>query len=404
MKKFFFFNIAAWILVVSISFFWNFKNAQQQHADIALQSARSLFNLIVTTREWNARHNGVYVQVTATTQPNPYLRDADRDITIDQNRVLTKINPAFMTREISELSSQNQGFQFHITSLNPLNPHNVATDREKEALQSFQAGKIEIGSFIVDKQNTSFFYMAPLLTTQSCLHCHAQQGYQVGDIRGGISVTLPSISEVSIGPLLIAHCIIGILGIAGIVFFGMKLTNAYAIVQEQAIMDSLTKIPNRRYFSIKIVEEFQRSRRKGEILSVLMCDVDHFKRYNDTYGHNEGDECLLKVAQALKSSLVRPGDFCARYGGEEFIIILPDTPAAGALLIAEKLLKNIRALQISHMSSPLLQFVTVSIGIASTDQYTPDGHEELVKWADSALYSAKANGRNCTFHYTNNMS
>jgi diguanylate cyclase (GGDEF)-like protein len=402
MKKFFFFNLAVWALVVSLSFFWNYKIAQRQHADLALQSARSLFYLIVITREWNALHNGVYVQVTDKTQPNPYLQDADRDIKVDENRTLTKINPAFMTRELSELSSQYQGVQFHITSLNPLNPQNAATDREKEALQSFQLGKIERSSFSEGKQKGSFFYMAPLITTKACLHCHAQQGYQVGDIRGGISITLPSHSEWSIGPLLLAHCVIGILGLAGIVYFGMKLNNAYAIIQEQAIMDSLTKIPNRRYFSIKIVEEFQRSRRKGEILSVLMCDVDHFKKYNDTYGHNEGDECLVKVAQALKSSLVRPGDFCARYGGEEFIIILPDTTAAGALLIAEKLLKNIRALEINHMSSPPLQFVTVSVGTASTDQFAPDCHEELIKWADSALYSAKKNGRNCAIQYTNN--
>jgi diguanylate cyclase (GGDEF)-like protein len=405
MKRFFFFNIGAWVLVVSLSFFWNFKNTKQQQADIALQSARSFFNLIVITREWNARHNGVYVPVTATTQPNPYLEDTDRDIKIDQNQMLTKINPAFMTREISELSSQYQGVQFHLTSLMPLNPHNVATEREKEALQSFQDGKNESGYFIRSKQEPSFFYMAPLITTQACLHCHAQQGYKIGDVRGGISVTLPSLSEMSIGPLLIAHCLIGILGIAGIVFFGIRLNDAYNIVKRHAAIDALTGIPNRRSFSRRFLEEFQRSRRKGEPLSVLFCDIDNFKGYNDTYGHNAGDVCLHRTAQAIRKSLERPGDFCARYGGEEFVVILPDTNSAGALSIAERLLKNVRDLQMSHKHSPPSYFITLSIGTATTDRNARSlSHEELIKQADTALYVAKKNGKNCAVQYTIDVS
>jgi diguanylate cyclase (GGDEF)-like protein len=400
MRRFFFLNIGAWVLVVSLSFFWNFKNAQQQQADIALQSARSFFNLIVITREWNARHNGVYVPVTATSQPNPYLEDADRDIKTDQNRMLTKINPAFMTRQISEVSSQYQGVQFHITSLMPLNPHNKATEREKEALQSFQAGKKESGYFIKNQSDPTFFYMAPLITTQACLPCHAQQGYKQGDIRGGISITIPSLTEMSIAPLLVAHGLIGILGIAGIVFFSKKLNEAYALVEQQATIDALTGIPNRRSFSQKILEEFQRSRRKGEPLSMLFCDIDNFKGYNDTYGHSAGDLCLHRTAQTIRKSLERPGDFCARYGGEEFVVILPDTNSAGALAIAEKLLENVRGLQISHRQSLPLQRITLSIGTATTDRNMPDcSHEELLKQADTALYDAKKTGKNCVVQY-----
>jgi len=307
-----------------------------------------------------------------------------------------------MTRQISEISSQYQGVQFHITSLKPLNPHNVATERETKALQSFQEGQQESGYFIKNKQETAFFYMAPLLTTQACLQCHAGQGYKVGDIRGGISVTLPSLTEMSVGPLLIAHAFIGMLGVAGIIFFGIRLNAAYMAVKRQATIDALTGIPNRRSFSRKVLEEFQRSRRKGEPLSILFCDIDNFKGYNDTYGHNAGDQCLQKIAQTIRRSLERPGDFCARYGGEEFVVVLPDTDCSGAASIAEKILRNIRALQINHRHSLPSRFITLSIGTSTTNlNISSLSHEELIKQADNALYKAKEAGKDCVVQYKN---
>ena len=405
MKNFFYLNIGAWVLVVLVSLGWNIKNIQQQRIDIAFQSARNFFDQIVITREWNAGHQNVYVPITATSQPNPYLKDADRDLLISQDLTLTKINPAYMTREISEISSRYKGIQFHITSLKPLNPGNTATDRENEALISFQEGKKETGYFIKGRPHASFFYMAPLVTTESCLLCHAQQGYKVGDIRGGISVTLPSLIELSIGPVVIAHFLIGILGIAGIIFFGKKLDDAYTIVKQHAAIDALTGIPNRRTFIQKILEEFKRSKRKNEPLSVLFCDIDNFKGYNDTYGHTAGDDCLNRIAQIIKMSLERPGDFCARYGGEEFVVILPDTPSAGALSIAERILQNTRDLQISHRHSTPSPFITLSIGTATLDRNSLCfSDEELIKQADTALYGAKKTGKNRAVQYTTDLS
>ena len=157
MKNFFYLNIGAWVVVVLVSLGWNIKNIQRQRIDIAFQSARSFFDQIVITREWNAGHQSVYVPVTATSQPNPYLKDADRDLRISRDLTLTKINPAYMTREISEISVRYKGIQFHITSLKPLNPGNTPTDREKEALISFQEGKKETGYFIKGRPDASFF-------------------------------------------------------------------------------------------------------------------------------------------------------------------------------------------------------------------------------------------------------
>ncbi len=125
-----------------------------------------------------------------------------------------------------------------------------------------------------------------------------------------------------------------------------------------------------------------------------MCDVDNFKAYNDTYGHSSGDQCLIKVAQTIKTSLKRPDDFCARYGGEEFVIILPSESLDGAMHVAETIRSNIEKMGISHKKSFPAQIVTLSLGVTTLEGTTLASHEELIKHADMALYKAKEQGRN----------
>ncbi len=130
-----------------------------------------------------------------------------------------------------------------------------------------------------------------------------------------------------------------------------------------------------------------------------MCDVDNFKAYNDTYGHGSGDQCLKKVAQMIKSSLERPGDFCARYGGEEFVVLLPNTALDGAMHIAEIVRSNIEEMGLLHEKSLPKQVVTLSLGVATSEGITFVTHEDLIKHADMALYKAKELGRNQTQSY-----
>ena len=383
-----------WTLLMAVSFAWNYSQEQQAHEELALQTARSFFEHILITRRWNAQHGGVYVPVTKTTLPNPNLQVPMREIKVNDSLTLTKINPAFMTREISEVSMAQEGIQFHITSLRPLRPENKATAQEEVFLKEFETGVKEAGLFIEKNGTTSFFYMAPLKTEKACLPCHEKQGYKEGDIRGGISVTLPFMANTSFGALLLAHIGIALTGLLGIFISGLRLDRAYAIIQRQAIIDSLTGISNRHWFSEHIVTEFERSNRDKGPLSVIMCDIDHFKRYNDTYGHGSGDKCLRQVAQEIKKSLTRPGDFCARYGGEEFVVILPDTSHNGALHVAERIRLNILELQILHEKSSPLPVVSLSLGVTTSTDQPLVSHEELLKNADTALYQAKANGRN----------
>lgn len=386
---------SAWIIIMIASFVWNHTNAVRNNRRIAFQTARSFFDQLVVQREWNAKHGGVYVPVTNDTQPNPYLDIPLRDIDINEDLKLTKINPAFMTRQISEIATKRQGVHFHITSLKPIRPANRPTPREEMALEAFERGMKEVGevSKSVANRDGSFFYMAPLKTKEACLGCHAKQGYKKGDIRGGISVTLPFSPRIPILPLAVGHIGIGLAGMLLIVIFGRKLDKAYQEIQRQSLFDSLTLIPNRRSFSERIIQEFKNSQRENHPLSVIIGDIDNFKNYNDLYGHKAGDECLKQAAGAIQDAMKRPSDFCARYGGEEFSIILPNTDSDGALNLAEEIRRNVLSLTIPHGKSSASNVVSISLGVATSNEEVAS-YEDLMKLADRALYAAKEKGRN----------
>jgi len=161
-----------------------------------------------------------------------------------------------------------------------------------------------------------------------------------------------------------------------------------------ASQDGLTQIANRRYFNEYLNKEWHRLAREKDSLGLILCDIDYFKRYNDSYGHIAGDACLKQVAQSIKRCAKRPADLAARYGGEEFAIILPHTDLDGALSVAKALLAAITKLKIPHDQSTVSSFVTLSVGVSCT---TPDQDKfqpELIETADKALYQAKKAGRN----------
>ncbi len=161
-----------------------------------------------------------------------------------------------------------------------------------------------------------------------------------------------------------------------------------------SVQDGLTKIPNRRKFDDFLSIEWERHQREKNELTVIICDIDFFKFYNDTYGHQEGDDCLIKVAKAIKNTIFRPADLAARYGGEEFAVVLPQTNADGALKVAENLNKCIENLRLEHTSSKIAEYVTLSVGASSTIPNSDTSFEDLLQKADEALYEAKDTGRN----------
>lgn len=166
------------------------------------------------------------------------------------------------------------------------------------------------------------------------------------------------------------------------------------LLESMAMLDGLTNIPNRRRFNEALDVEWKRALRSNFSLAVIMLDIDFFKNYNDHYGHGAGDACLKKVALALAATASRPGDLVARYGGEEFIVLLPETDAEGARLLAEQLRSQVEALQIAHAHSSVSPGVTVSVGYASIRPDPTRKESELLDTADQMLYRAKELGRN----------
>ena len=174
-----------------------------------------------------------------------------------------------------------------------------------------------------------------------------------------------------------------------------KLQAANQELARLASSDSLTQLANRRRFDEYLAKEWRRLEREKAPLSLIICDVDFFKIYNDTYGHQAGDFCLQEVAIAIRQAVRRPADLVARYGGEEFAIILPRTPIDGAFHVAETIRQNVIGLKLSHSGSAISQYVTISIGITSTVPHHRGWPAKLIEAADKALYQAKQAGRNC---------
>ncbi len=165
-------------------------------------------------------------------------------------------------------------------------------------------------------------------------------------------------------------------------------------LKDLAEVDPMTGIANRRSFDQVLDEEWRRARRRGYNLAMLMCDIDYFKPYNDSFGHQQGDQCIKQVAQSMKHMVHRPGDLVARYGGEEFAVVLPALDREEAANIARVICQGVRDLRIPHPMSLANEFVTISVGVAAV---VPNEHLEaadLVGFADEALYHAKKNGRN----------
>lgn len=176
---------------VLASFVLDWRQADASMASVARERGAALFRLVELARDWNARHGGVYVPVTEATPPNPYLEHPRRDLVTREGIALTMINPAYMTRQIAEIARQADGIQLHLTSLKPIRPANVPDAWEAAALRRFEAGLAEVIELIPGAP-PAHRYMAPLRVTESCLQCHQGQGYVPGQVRGGISVTMPA--------------------------------------------------------------------------------------------------------------------------------------------------------------------------------------------------------------------
>ncbi|MCP4074577.1 MAG: diguanylate cyclase [Gammaproteobacteria bacterium] len=404
----------AWTALVVWLLATNIERIKTTNMEIARNSAQNFFQIVELTRLWNAGHGGVYVPITAQTLPNRFLKIPDRDVLTTSGQKLTKINPAFMTRQLTELIELQSHVSFHITSLKPLRPQNKADTWEYGALQQFEQGVDEVFERTNGEPAEVFRYMAPLFVKKPCLKCHEVQGYQLGDIRGGISVTLDAGNlfggearalSVEVGK----HVGVYLLLVIFVLLFLEKMRQNWLqlqyIEQQQEMVirertrelellvtqDGLTGLFNRKALDDQLASEMSRSGRYHHQLSMLMLDIDYFKKVNDVYDHQAGDKVLKMVSKWMQGS-IRASDFAARYGGEEFIILLPETRVDYAYDLAERLRRKIENGVVTS-DEGLEIGITVSIGVAAYPDHAENMYD-LVKAADKALYRAKRQGRN----------
>ncbi|MBI4684964.1 MAG: DUF3365 domain-containing protein [Nitrospirae bacterium] len=228
------------VTVTALSLGINLGQTRKQYEELAIVTGRTFFQSIIFVRRWNSEHGGVYAPITEKFKPNLYLTDPLRDLTATNGIKLTKINPAYMTRLISELSKQDQGVQFRVESLKPINPVNKADEWEKDAIKKFGNGISEAFDVVGDRESASFRYIAPLKTEQSCMPCHAKEGYKVGDIVGGISITFsyaPFQKAITMHKrqIYLVHAVFLSTGLMIIYFLGKKLVTRIGQLQESLL-------------------------------------------------------------------------------------------------------------------------------------------------------------------------
>jgi len=434
---------------------------------LMFKQARVLTQQITLTRQWNAQHGGVYTIKRPGEKTNPYLYQVGPgpitpEITDTDGNVYTLKNPALMTRELSELTAKAGLVQYHLTSLKLINPVNTPDAFETDALHRFEKGEKEITRFESHGGSESFRYMVPLYINNGCLKCHGFQGYKVGDVRGGISLTLPMDTELELvamtrnqvflsgALLLLLISLLIILGnrylitlpIRRIRSFAMQhmgsdqliepdllarkdeigelansvqsssreianyqsglqrlvdertrdledLEAATKMLDQLSRTDPLTGLNNRRHLQQESTKLLAFAKRHNNAVTVLMLDIDHFKQFNDTYGHAAGDQALVHTTGILQR-MTRPYDLVVRYGGEEFVLVMPDLDGVGGGIAAERIRAHIEAhpVAISGREVP----ITVSIGQYSATNITDI--EQSIALADEALYRAKESGRN----------
>lgn len=400
---------ALWLLLIGLSLYQQVRDTEQYAQKIASRQAEMFFDHIVLVRNWNVFHGGVYVPITEATPPNPYLNVPERDVETTGGKRLTLIDPAYMTRQMAELNQEKAGIVFHITGFNPLRPESRADLWESQALLAFQKGQKSVTEVGTINGLSYYRYMAPLQVEQNCVVCHQQQGYKVGETRGGISVSIPSASidafvNERLEHLTITHAIVVVIGLIVLLLsylaqarLNQRLDKAKSRLQ-LAYLDSLTLLPNRRYYDAFVKREWKRALRHQYPISMIMIDIDFFKLYNDNLGHIEGDHCLRQVARTLKRFFRRPGDLIARYGGEEFCVVAA-CDAEQIMVLAEILRKAVESMRLPHPASKVSEFVTISLGVASIIPGDDLAFEQLLHCADQALYDAKASGRNRVAQY-----
>lgn len=388
---------AVWTAVVALSFGLNLHWLQRTIMSDAYTTAAISSEKDLLFRRWISERGGVYVPVTVQTPANPYLRVPNRDLTATNGLPLTLMNPAYVMRQVNELAQKTAPFLGHLTSLNPLRPENRPDSWEEEALKGFESGTKESSTVNSIAGKEYFRLMRPFMTEASCLKCHAAQGYRLGDIRGGISVSVPmaplrAAEDTHLRALSLGHALLWIIGIFGI---GVDIRHLRDHARQRktfeeellalSLTDPLTGLYNRRGFLTFAERQLTLSLRTRQRMILFFADQDGLKRINDTLGHEEGDQAIVETASLLKKTF-RASDIVARIGGDEYVVLAVDPDANSPEAILERLQGNIAR----HNREAKHRYeLSLSIGFAVYDPNRPLTLDALMTQADNAMYEEK---------------
>lgn len=388
-------------LLVTCLFLYLYTRTSDQMLQRIQEQAAAYADLLDHAKRWNFNYGGVYVEKKKGTETNSYLEQLgiQPDIRGPDGREFTLRNHAIMAAEISRMSEREGGVRFRLISMKPLDRNNLPDPFEQQALGRFEHGEKLVAQLLPRGKPPIYRYITPLYVDQTCLECHHNRGYRIGSIIGAISITIPATNMVreaaTIRLLITISAVLTILFLVGVTYFltwrlVIKLDDMQRTLKKQATTDELTGLKNRRIIMKRLEEERERSFRLGEPLCIMIIDLDHFKRINDSYGHPFGDFVLKRVAHLVRDSL-RRYDLVGRIGGEEFLVVSPGTGLNEAMALAERI--RGRIMNDTFHEDDVQISVTLSVGLtilAPGDQCI----EALLKRADTALYKAKEQGRN----------
>ncbi len=401
-----------WCLVFLASIAWNFHNNRNAVVDQALFWAKAAIGKDMTYRQLVSSVGGVYMPIDRGIEPNPQLAHIpNRDVITEEGRRLTLVNSSYFTRLVHdrEASEFPDGVRGHVTSLKPLRPENAPDKWEREALQAFQQGARQWSGVVTENGRDYFRLILPRIAKESCMTCHGQQGYQLGDVMGGIGVSVPmeglqAESEKRVTQMSIWHLLLWLGGMLGLLLGYYLLRRQERQMRYSALYDLLTGLPNRALFIDRLNQQLESVKRHNHVGAVLFIDLDRFKTINDSLGHSVGDQLLWAAGQTLQRA-IRHEDTVARLGGDEFVILLVKLGSDPKAVVAEVqavICKILEALAHPHQVGSHRLHATSSIGVALFFHESKSAHEVL-KQADVAMYRAKAAGGNCSRFFRPSM-
>ncbi len=391
--------LAIFILTVltAYSYYWNIENIHNEKLNLALAEAKANWNKDASFRKWATGHGGMYVQPDERTPPNPALAHLpNRDVVTAEGVKLTLMNPAYMMRQMTEEFEEHYGIKGKITGKLQLNPINKPDEWQLKALNIFESGK---SNEVFEQQTIDgkpyLRYMKAMYMTKGCVKCHGILGFKEGDLRGGVSVSIPlshyfAAATQTGDSIFTTHIIIWLIGFISIMIMTKLIKKLLEHMAHEALHDCLTGLPNLSLFKNRVSQSFKQKQRNPKYqFAVCFLDLDRFKNLNDSHGHSVGDQLLIKLSQRV-SNILRPSDTISRMGGDEFTFLLDNiSDLDETIAISERILKSFK--KPFNINGDEI-FTNASIGICmSSPQYT--GADDMIRDADIAMYRAKSSGK-----------